>query len=227
MSYTIFGPIVSRWDVEQATVLTLKSWLPDYLAEVAHQHPNLFDPFPALLTETVYGGVDAETWQPSLGPGVIVNATPVGDTIRFGSGDEAQWYEIRVHVLAQGGDEDHARQLVDMYGAAVMATIDQHADLATLSQNTMLIEAPVTEFIDSDERRFQQSTMVFHALVSPLVNSNAGPITLGAGVGPWPVAASANITVTEIPLTSTVPSAGIQNYPSGMVIYPEPVPDGP
>ena len=197
VQYSAAGPIVSRWDVEQATILTLQTWLASYLGVVANQHPNLFAPLPPLLNETIYGGADAETWQPSLNPGVIVNAEPYGDSIRFGSGDQAQWYELNVHVLAQAGDEDHARQLVDMYGAAVMGVIAEHGDLCEFAQNTMLVTAPMVEFIDPDERRFIQSVCTFRTLISPVVISNAGPVTTMSGFGPASLIASANVTVTE------------------------------
>lgn len=224
--YSIFGPVVTRWDVEQATVLTLQTWLSEYLTVVARQHPNLYAPLPALLNETVYGGADAETWQPSLGPGVIVLAEPDGDAIMFGSGDEAQWYEIRVHVLAQGGDENHARQLVDMYGAAVCQALAQHGDLSELAQCTVLMQSPMAEFIDPDERRFMQSQCVFRTLISPVVNSVSGPVTISAGTGAWPNVASASVTIIEMPASASVPTNGVLGYGS-MTTYPEPVPDGP
>jgi hypothetical protein len=206
--------IVTRWDIEQAVVLTLQSHLQDYVDLVVSQHPSIEQPIPNVLRETIYGGADFQTWQPALNPGVIVEAEPVGDAVMFGSGDVVQWHELTIGVLAQGGDEDHARQIVDMYGAAVMAAIEQHGDLSEMSQNTVLIATPHVDFIDPDERRFMQSETVFHALISM---TNAA-----AGSPDWGVAETINPQITVLHMTDTVPSSDVGAFPSAYVAYPEP-----
>lgn len=192
------GRLTTRWDVERAIIQTIELHLQTYLTEMWTQHPSAND-LPRVNEMTVSGGLDFETWMPERGPGVIVNAKPTDESIQLGSGQYLQWYDVTLATVVQAGDEDEARRLADLYGAAVAALIVQHGDLAGISQNTTMTSSPSATFPDPDERRFAMSESSFRVLVETF-DSSAGILPLASGA-----VAHTHVTVIAWPLTEDLP----------------------
>lgn len=212
---TNFGRLVTRWDVENATTLTIGRHLQSYLAGMWAQHPSA-GPVPLIDDMTISGGLDFQTWMPERGPGVIVNAKPTDESILLGSGQYYQWYDVSVATIVQAGDEDEARRLADLYGAAVAVLIGQHGDLAGLSENTTMTMAPTTSFPDKDERRFAMSESSFRVLVPAFDASQGTSFATGT-------VASVHVGVQAWPLDEELPADTVTDGRADTPPYSEPV----
>ena len=186
MTESLFGPIFSTWDIEQAVLTKLRLWVPEYLAELERKrgyHKRIIPRPPSALS--IHGGLDAETWEQAECPEVIVIVDPFGEPERETSVGIIQPYEVRVvaNVVGQGSElaekpEDEARAVASYYGAAVMGILTQNGELTGIStqeDSLILMQSPRLTFPDPSVRQVIQATTVFHAFAE-IVNANEGPV---------------------------------------------------
>lgn len=176
MSVSSIGQIVSRGQVAQAVVNTLKEWMLTYLDEVERQNTlGTFDLPRPPTPESIHGALDFLSWQKDLTPEVIVTAEPYGEAELFGDGVFSQWYELQVGAVIVGEDESTATQIADLYGAALTATIAGNGDLGGFSERTRLITSAKTEFEDPNVRTVQRTVTIFRTLIEQVVNETTRP----------------------------------------------------
>lgn len=208
MSISSIGRIVSRQNVEQTVVKYLQTWLVStYLPEVEAQNSIA----PALprppSEESYYGGVDDQTWEEDWLPVLVVTAEPVEDAIRLASSYQ-QWFEVKVTNVVFAEDEASARSLSDWYGAAVMATITESLNLDGFASDLILIETPVTAFVEEppDRREFAQATTTFRMLVNDVVTESGRPASPGWPPPPPFEAQTTSVEVDAVPVDEPLTS---------------------
>lgn len=203
----VYGTVVSRGDVEQAIMATINLWLEAMLEDFEVERNLGFESIPRIGPVGVYSGLDAETFQQSNLPAVIVNCEPVDQPEVHGDGIYQQWYEATIICLSESSDEIDARSLADAYGTAVMGSIGQHGSLGDFALDTRLELSPNAKFLDPDKRRFGMSETVFRTLV-PVMNRRGGPATpppIGQQPSAWPTVESVEVTLDAIPSTDPLP----------------------
>jgi hypothetical protein len=180
---SIFGPLLSRYDVEKGVLETLAKWFPTYCAEIERKEgfqPRTLVRPPA--PESYHGGVDFDSYDEGTTPEVIVVCNPSGNAERYESEGYSQTYEIQVGVVCfsekQVGDlteEDDARLKASFYGAATQLLVQQPVSVLETDCWTTMIQSPRVDLPDPDERRRALSVSVFHTFVSTIVREGIGP----------------------------------------------------
>lgn len=212
MTESLFGPLFSQWDLEQAVCSTLRTWIPEYLAEVERQHGlrNKIIPRPP-TPESIHGGVDFESWAQETAPEVIVVVKPDGEPERSPSGD-TQAYQVQVGCRWAGVGselaelpEDEARGVMSYYGAACKL-VAQQPTLQGLVSHVVLEQDPDVT-LPGPEVRAQAQVVTSFRMWAITVIEGAGPQTPSPSESPEytgpeepfaerPTVESINITVT-------------------------------
>lgn len=183
------GPILVRWQVEQAVVATLNTWLGQYLTEVERQLGKAQGAIerPAAIC----GSLDNMQGEAENTPAVLVVAQPTGENYRSGSGELNEWYLIKVISICIQGNETDARLLADVYGAATQAAVLQGWSqtqpvngINHLASDLAVRTPPETEFFEADSTRdMTQATVEFDAFVSSAIASAVSGLgTIGTPV---------------------------------------------
>jgi hypothetical protein len=180
---SFFGPLVSQWNVEQATIATLQVWIPEYLAEIERQNnfQRLTLPRPP-APESIHGGIDFDQWYQDTTPEVIVVVEPEGEPERPASAGYTQLYQIQVGVLRVGSGstlaerpEDEARAVACFYGTACELLVQQPS-LNGLTSDLVMVGLPRLSFPDPNKRAIVQVVTTFHAWVPEVIIDTAGPV---------------------------------------------------
>lgn len=207
---TIFGPLLSTWNVDQAVLATLRTWLNEYLAEVERQNavPQKTIPRPP-SEESFRRGLDFEYYEEDDLPAVIVVSKPSGEPDVQGNGDYIQRYEVKVGCVCEAEDEQTAQMRAAFYGSALQLLVQQ-SDLGGFAQRTRMIGAPELDLPDDEERWLCRAITTFHVWIAQIVTAEAGPITPPGTPGEehqpespypeWPEVGSTHITVTGEPI---------------------------
>lgn len=208
---TIYGPLISLWNVEQAVISTLLApplegtapRLVYYLAEVERQNgivPRTLPVPPA--DDSYYGGLDALSWIEASLPSLIVAVKPEGPPERMGAGDYGQMFQIAVTAIVAGEHEDAARQIAQHYGTAIQGAILQRGSLGLDGAKTTLAGSPDVTFTEQDTRRFMQVALTFHTWVPLTVSEANGPLSVPRDpytpAGDWPLVQDTNVTVSPL-----------------------------
>jgi hypothetical protein len=210
---SIFGPLLSTWNVDQAVLATLSLWWDEYLAEVERQNnvPGKTIPRPP-SEESFRRALDFEYYEEDDLPAVIVVSKPSGDPEVNASVGYTQRYEVQVGCVCEGEDEQAAQMRAAFYGAASQLLVQQ-SELGGFAQRTRMITAPELDMPDDEDRWLCRSIATFHVWVAQIVVAEAGPITPPGTPGPegeehepeqpypeWPDATQTHITVTAEPV---------------------------
>ncbi len=180
---SLFGEIVSPWDVEQAAVKTLSIWMNEYLAEIERKRGLAKRTIPRIPTpESVHGGPDLERWEQAIMPEVIVVCKTVGGPELRGSGGYAQGYDLTVGCLwiGQGSTLAEApweepRAVASYLGAASMLLVQQPT-LGGLTERLVMTVPPSVTVPDPDRRNIALATTQFTAWVATIIEEGKGPI---------------------------------------------------
>lgn len=180
---SFFGPIVSQWQIEQAFIKTLKTWIPEYLAEIERQNglKNKIIPRPP-TPESIHGGTDLESYYQDILPEVVVVVEPLGPPELGGSAGYTGVYQVQVGCLWVGSGselaerpEDEARCVVSHYGAACMGIVQQPG-LGGLADDLRMEGLPRISLPNTDKREIAQVETTFHVWVSEIILPNEGPV---------------------------------------------------
>jgi hypothetical protein len=106
---TIFGPLITTVDIDEAVLDTLKLWLPTYLTETERDkvigHDWLADP------KSYANVLDDDTFPDFVLPAVLVTTSgTIGDTERIGGGYHNAWWSFVVTAIVRGPDEAGSRR---------------------------------------------------------------------------------------------------------------------
>lgn len=176
MAEDIFGPLIGTWNVEQATIATLREWMPTYLAEVERQNGLTNKALGRPISpQGYYGGLDFQSELPGKPPAVIVTVEPEGNPEATAMG-YTQAYRISVGCIVYGSTEEEARMHASLYGVATML-LAQKGSLGGLAEDLIMGGAPSLEWVDPEasERRLIRSVATFTGYVSDIVRRGVGP----------------------------------------------------
>jgi hypothetical protein len=205
----IIGPLVGPWNVEQATVNTLKLWMPLYLVAVENWNSVPLGTLPRPpAPESIHGGDDFDTWRQDQLPSLIVVTNPSGNPERESAGDYGQMFETQVSAVVIGDTEDDARRIASFYGSAAAVALSQNGSLGKQVDRTRLTQSPSIRFPNADERRIARATMTFEMWVSVILTEQGGPSVPPTdpfvGENPWYEVQTTEVDVTGVPVTSPV-----------------------
>lgn len=226
MTEGLVSPLVSPWDVEQAVLGTLKTWLPSYLAEIEKERglqPRSLERPPT--PESYHGNTgDMIAWVQDELPAVITVVEAVGEPELSASAGYTQCYQVEVWCVVMGDDgvqqvtqEDSARLQASHYGAATMLLVQQ-SELQNLPglQWLKMVGLPRVECPEPEKRREQAAITTFHVWISSVVDPNSGPVGPtpqespeygGEPEAPFkedPTVSKTGTTVDGVPITSKV-----------------------
>ncbi len=211
---SIFGPLLSTWNVDQAVLATLRTWWNTYLAEVERQNDVKNKTIPRPPDEESFRrGLDFEYYEEDNLPAVIVVSKPSGEPEVNSDVGYAQRYEVKVGCVCEAEDELTAQLRAAFYGAASQLLVQQ-SELEGFAERTRMIGAPELDMPDDDERWLCRSITTFYVWVAQIVIAEEGPISPpGPGTGPggedqepedpypeWPEADLTHIIVTGEPI---------------------------
>lgn len=213
---SIFGTFVSQWDVEQAVIATLRTWIRTYLAEVERQAGLDLNTLQRPPTpESIYGDVDFTAWQQDQMPAIIVICNPSGAPEGRASAGYEQVYEVQVGAGVIREEVDEARMHASYYGTAISGVILQHGSLGGIAQRTIMVSAPTVSLPVADVRVDALCVTVFHVFIDGIVTDAAGPDVPtppdspqypGSPDGPWsdwPTVRSTSIDLDIDPIDSS------------------------
>lgn len=212
---SIFGEILSTYDVEQAAVKTLREWTNDYLAEIERKRGYQKKEIPRPpAAESYHGGVDLESFTQDDTPEVIVICKPQGAPELRGQGGYEQGYDLTVGAVHIGTGsplaakpESEARAVASYLGAAVMLLVQQPT-LGGLVERLRLTAAPVVSAPQPDRKDIALCTVQFECWVPTIIEEGEGPLTLGKEpeepYPEWPEVKTAKETVKAEPVSEAI-----------------------
>lgn len=212
MSSNIFGPMVGPWDVQQAVVATISTWLDTYLNQLERLHELELRFLPRPPTpDSIYGGVDHGSWEADFCPSVIVKVQPIGAPEDAASAGYGQAYEVEVGTVVIGDNEDDARMIASHHATATAALLVQQGGLGGIATRTRLTTSPHVEVLDPDRMNIAHGMCTVNVFVQPILDEKTGPLTPDPAPTPnepppgdpgdWPQVVNTDITVEAEPLT--------------------------
>jgi hypothetical protein len=171
---SVFGPVVTGAHVEQAAILTLKTWLQTYVAELERQTGR--DP-ESVPMPRAWGTVNEfEKWPEDqmpvaliISPGLEPN-TPVAE----GRGTYRAKWVLGVAIVCSARDEAQTNSLAKFYAAAVRATILQNPSLGGFARGVQWVGESYTDLPKVDERTLGTGQVIFSVEVGEVVDEKAG-----------------------------------------------------
>lgn len=132
---SIFGPVITGNDVENAVTDTLKLWMPTYLAEmerVSGRDPGVLPaPRSWSTVSTFYQYNDQQ-----LPAAIVVSPGTDGEPERRGDGTYTAVWDVVVAILVKGQDAANANELAKLYAAAVRMIALQKGSLGGFAAGT-------------------------------------------------------------------------------------------
>lgn len=214
---SIFGPLIAPWNVEQAVLSTVHTWIGTYLAELERQNNLKVGDLPR--PASFNGGLDFLSFQQDETPAVITTCEPFGEPELIGSGEYNQWYAIELGCVLITGSEHDAREAAGLYAAALAGIgVQPHScTWGGIAGRTRLVGAPVVKFVDPDIRTVVLGSVSFHSFIQAVVSEAAGPdAPTPPGSSqypgspdvpwtPWPTVSTVSVAVSGEPITGLIP----------------------
>ena len=210
---TIFGRIVTGYDVEQWVLALCRKWFGTYLAEAERQHGYAACTFPRIRGWVVSSSFDK--WPEDQLPGALVISNGIVAPPRL-AGDgvyRAQW-RVEVGVCCSGRTESESRELTELYLAALNAVIVQHPSLEGHANGVSWLELTYTPLDFDSTRSLYAGSSVFAVEVDDVVTTGAGPAAPEPGTDecapwdPWPLVDTVDVDVENYPVDQQLPEEG-------------------
>lgn len=203
---SIFGRIVTRFDVEEAVRENLELWLPTYMAEVARQ--KAIDPTKLVAPRKPYRTRSNFTQftAADLPLVAIVSAGIGGQPERRGDGAHTAHWAVGVGTVFEAPG-DTARELSGIAGAAIRALMVQHSEQGGIDVDGTPGIASETQWVDEryddlrpgEEGDRASARMMFVVTIDNVVNNRRGPRDVptdpDAPVADWPTATNVNVNI--------------------------------
>jgi hypothetical protein len=176
---SIFGPLVTADDVEQAAILTLRKWLPTHLnaAGVRKGLPAGALPYPRDDSYRVTPTLEDEIDILSLPRIIVVSPGTVDDPELSHAGGYSVWWDLRLAAVVHGKDRAQTNFLAKLYAAAMRETLLQHQSLGGAAQ-AVTWTAEGYDDADGEEQRSRAIGLAsFAVLTDSAVDPMAGPTT--------------------------------------------------
>lgn len=200
---TIFGPMISRSELEAAATLTLKTWISTYLAEAERQHGVVAGSYARPRSYTASNEFERfdEAQLPAI---VVVSPGLVGTPVRQALGVYRTTWALGVGVVCSGNDEADVREMVNLYTVAIRTLLIQRPSLGQFAAGLNYEDEKYDEISSEKRRSLQAGYVVCSVEVDNVVDASGGPITPSDPPDPetdpipdWPIAISGSATVTR------------------------------
>ncbi len=195
---SIFGPIVTGFNVEQAVQATLDMWLPTYLRELERQNEIPPDSLPAIRSTVVVNEFAQYQGEP-LPCCVVVCPGTEGAPEIVADGVHNAWFTVGIAVIVEAVNEAAARQLAQLYAFAIATLLLQQPSLGGFASRTRLgivtgDDAPADFIRDG----CAVARVVFSVLVEGVVTALAGPSVPDPDPNPWPEVETVHIDAERL-----------------------------
>jgi hypothetical protein len=195
---TVFGQIITGFDVETAVEETLDMWLPTYLREMERQKAVPVDALRPIASTLVVNEFSQYQGEP-LPCAVIVCPGTEGEPERVDDGVYNAWWTVGVGVLVEAVSEQAARKLAQLYAFAIAALLVQHPSLGGFASRTRLgvvtgEDAPG----DFQKAGCAVARVVFSVLTEGVVTALAGPSAPDPDPNEWPQVATVHIDAERL-----------------------------
>jgi hypothetical protein len=142
----IYGRIVTRSDVRDATIDHLQLWTPSYIGEVAVQRGKNRCDLPGFRSWR-FSTDDVETWPADQLPACVVVCPGLADTPdRQGNGIYDSEFAVGVGAVVSARDQESTDEIVSIYTAGVRAALLQHPSLGGFASGMRWIDEDVMSF---------------------------------------------------------------------------------
>jgi hypothetical protein len=207
---TIFGRIVTGYDVEQWVLALARKWFGTYLAEAERQHDYAACTFPRPRAWIVAPSFDK--WpEDQLPAALVVSNGIVAPPRRDGAGVyRAQW-RVEVGVCVSASTEAKSRELAELYLAALNAVIVQHPSLEGNAMGASWLELTYTPLDYDSTRSLYAGSSVFAVEVDDVVTTGAGPAEPDPAMdecapwAPWPLVETVDVDVDNYTVDQPLP----------------------
>lgn len=172
---TVLGVAVSRTDVEQAVLGTLRTWTRTYLRRLAVRYDKPETTLAPVAWWRSSGRLVQDAGEP-LPTCIVMSPGMVGDPIDRGDGVYVARWDIRVGILVSVGGEQHdVQEVAGIYGLAVRLALMQHGDLGGVAIETVLRGETYDDLEPANEQSLGMVVVRFEVLVDEILDVNAGP----------------------------------------------------
>lgn len=187
---TIFGRIVTGYDVEQWVLALLVRWSSTYIAELERQHG-----YQAGALSRVRGwayGPTFDKWPEDQLPGVLVvcpGVVPPPD--RDGDGVYRARWNVQIGCCCSANTQQKSHELAQMYVAAHKAIVAHRPSLEGHAESARWLDESYDPLDYDETRSLYAGYATFSIEVDDVLTTLAGPITpddpLPDPLEPWPL----------------------------------------
>jgi hypothetical protein len=172
----VYGRIITRNDVRDATIEHLQLWTPAYIGEVAVQRNKGRCDLPEFRSFR-FSTSDVDKWAEEQLPACVVVCPGLSDEpLRQGNGLYDSEFGVGVGVIVSGRDEQSTDELVGIYCAAVRAAMVQHQSLGGFASGVRWIdEDAISNLGFDDSRTIAGGRVILGVGVDSVVDSFGGP----------------------------------------------------
>jgi hypothetical protein len=203
---SIFGPLFSTGDLEQAAMETLSEWFETYAIEYALQHD--MERHAIALPKSYRTSAQLDRDDGASLPGIVVVSPGLGANkpSQEGDGSYRAQFILGIGAFVSANDRDPTTKLLRMYTAIIRAIILQKQSLKGFACGTEWVDESYDDvFRYPDGQTIQGGQVVFTVEVDGLVNRYGGPPaptppdpdTQPGGTWPLAETVSAEIRVKE------------------------------
>lgn len=175
---SIFGRIVTSTQVEAAVVDTLRTWLPDYLAEVCRQSGRDPATLPPPVAGDIFAMAQMQRRTSDKLPSIVVNVTGETKPVKMGRGKFRFTWPLDVVIGVGARDMQLALEGRGIYAGAVRALLVQKCGLDGFAAAIRPVGAAYDDATQSETRdTIGFAHMQFEIDVDDVVAHGMGPAT--------------------------------------------------
>lgn len=171
---SVYGPLVTANDVEQAVLDTIRKWERDYLRAVALHAGQQSGSLPAHKAHVTY--IDLDKYPEDQLPACVVQAPAILEV----PGRRAKSYTTRwavgVGSIVRGKTPAQTLRLAQLYAAAMRTLLIQKGSLGGFAQGTTWIDESYDDALTvADQRTVAAGVIALAVDVYGVVDPSAGP----------------------------------------------------
>lgn len=173
---SIFGPIVTGWEVERAVLAHLKNWMPTYMGEIERRTGLTAQTLPLPRSWTVSPEA-IDKWPEDQLPAVVCVSTGlVGEPHKEGGGDVRATWSIGLATVCSANTEDKTHYFAKLYFAALRAAMLEHESLGDFAESTVWKTEEYDVWPTEQRRTIAAGYGIFEVAVAEVLNTRSGPI---------------------------------------------------
>lgn len=173
---SVFAPVTTKRQVENAVKDTLELWFPTYLAELERQTGRDPGVLPAPRSYSTSNEVDRET-AAQLPAVILISTGLAGPPERDGDGVYSAAWRIAVGVVVSAGTRDATNDLVGIYAAAARMIVIDKPSLGGFASGVALQDENYTDAPSDYLDVGSVATVVCDVHVESAFAATGGPAT--------------------------------------------------